>query len=441
MTRQTGTVSRRGFLSGALKAGALFYIVPRHVLGGPGYTPPSETITRAVIGTGGMGMGHVVSNPPDGAPVTLAVCDVDANHRERAREKAGAGCKAYSDWREVLDRKDIDTIHVATPPHWHALIAIAAAEAGFDVLGEKPMSRTIAESQSMVQAFQRYGRMYHVNTFFRYGNYYQYGATTQLRKLVQSGLLGQPLTVHLSRANGFNWKIRQWSGRSDLKPQPVPDVLDYDMWLGPAPQAPYTEKRVHPRVGYGRPGWLRIRDYCAGMITGWGSHHIDIAQWGHGSEYSAVVELQGSAEFPANGLWNVHGDFHVEGRYEDGVRLIIKGGNNGVRFEGSDGWIWVTRGQIDASDKNLLREPIGASEVHLYHSDDHHQNFLDCVRSRKDPIANVEIGHRSATMCYLADIAMRSGRKLHWDPQAEQFINDPIANRRLSQPMRSPWHL
>jgi predicted dehydrogenase len=216
------------------------------------------------------------------------------------------------------------------------------------------------------------------------------------------------------------------------------------MWLGPAPWAAYTEERVHPQNSYDRPGWLRISDYGAGMITGWGSHHNDIAQWGMGTEYTGPVEVEGQTEYPKDGLWDVHGPFRIEYTYANGVKLICaddKKNKPGILFEGTEGWVYVDRGKLDAEPKSLLASTISPDEIHLYESNNHKANFLECIRSRTEPVAPVEVGHRSCTVCLLGEIAMRLGRKLKWDPQRERFINDDQANRMIAGAMRSPWHL
>jgi hypothetical protein len=226
---------------------------------------------------------------------------------------------------------------------------------------------------------------------------------------------------------------------------PVPENLNYEMWLGPVPWAPYTEERVHPQNSLNdRPGWLRISDYGAGMITGWGSHHLDIAHWGMGTEHTGPIEIQGMAEFPKDGLWDVHGTFHIEYTYANGVTMICedeKKVKNGIRFEGDKGWVFVTRGAIDADPKLLLQETIGAGETKLYVSNYHKGNFYECVKSRQETIAPVEVAHRSCSACLLGDIAMHVGRKLRWNPDKEQFLNDDEANKMLSRAMRAPWKL
>jgi len=238
---------------------------------------------------------------------------------------------------------------------------------------------------------------------------------------------------------------------------PVPQNLNYDMWLGTTPAVYYTEKRVHPQADYDRPGWLRCEQFGAGMITGWGSHHIDCAHWGMNTEYTGPTEVWGWAEFPAKGLWDVHGRFRTEALYTNGVHMIVSNDlPNGIRFEGTDGWIFVTRGNytatasdpvvkqgevkpLEASDPKMLTSVIGPNEVHLYHSDDQHGNWLDCIQSRNEPIAPVEVGHRSCSACLIHHTVMKLKRKVYWDPAQEQYKNDPEANAMLSRPQRSPY--
>jgi predicted dehydrogenase len=425
-------ITRRKFVSTGIKAGALFYIVPRHVLGGRGYTPPSEVITRAVIGTGGMGIGgHVIENKEGRPPETLAVCDVDQNHLAKALKKAGPGCEGYSDWRRVLDRKDIDTIHIATPPHWHALMAIAAAQAGFDILGEKPLSHTIYEGRKLVEAVQRYGRIFKVNTSSRYANFYRFGSSKLLRKLVDSGLLGKPLTVRVSRQNGFNWKLKAWSGRPNLPPQPVPDVLDYDMWLGPAPVKPYHPHRVHASFrGY----W----DYDGGGLTDMGQHYLDPVQYILGKDETSPVEVSAVAPWPphpdAVGLWE-----RVTMKYADGDTLTLVSGEWG---QDDPAGLPVIEGPKGKVYENYRTDPPELFE-RIKHLPDPPPllEFEEAVRTRQKAGLNEAVAHRSCTLVNLAAIAIRLGRPLQFDPVAEQFVGDEQANRLVRVPMRSPWHL
>ncbi len=426
-------IDRREFGKRALgvvgSAFAAPLIVPRHVWGGPGYTPPSEVITRAVIGTGGMGMGHVVTNQPGRPPVTLAVCDVDRQHLANAKRKAGDGCEAFSDWRHVLERRDIDTIHIATPPHWHALIGIACAQAGFDILSEKPFTRTIHEGQVYRDTVARYGRMLQINTHGRFGNYYGYGASKALKKLVDSGRLGSPLTVRVGHQQGLNWKIRQWSGRTNLKPQPVPEQLDYDMWLGPAPVKPYHPHRVH---GSFRGYW----DYDGGGLTDMGQHYLDPVQYILGKDDTGPVEIWADAESPqhpdAVGLWS---SVHI--RYADGDTIILESGEWGKPGEPGRAFIEGPNGRVFGSYRT---DPAGLIEETASLPDPPPLiNFETAVRTRERAGGNESVSHRSCSLVNLASLAIRIGRKLTWDPQLEQFVGDDFANRFVRQPMRSPW--
>ncbi len=431
-------ITRRKLLKNAFQAGAVFYIVPRHVLGGPRYTAPSEVITRAVIGTGGMGMaGHVTENVEGRPPETLAVCDVDKNHLAAALKKAGRGCEGYSDWRKVLDRKDIDTIHIATPPHWHALIGIAAAQCGFDLLTEKPFSHTIREGQVYRDTVRRYGRICQVNTHFRFANFYSFGATKALKKLADSELLGRPLTVRIGGAQGFWWKLGEWSGRPNLKPQPVPAELDYDMWLGPAPRKPYHPHRVHQSFrGY----W----DYDGGGLTDMGQHYLDPVQYMLGKDDTSPVEISAIAPWPSHpdavGLWH-----SVTMKYADGDTIILRSGEweppelklpperEGTPFiEGPKGKVFDN---YRTDPPGLFREiedlPDPAPLI----------DFETAVKTRQKTGGNESVAHRSCTLVNLAAIAVRLGRPLKYDPVKEQFIGDEQANRLVDVPMRSPWHL
>jgi predicted dehydrogenase len=311
------------------------------------------------------------------------------------------------------------------------LPAIAAAQAGKDIFLQKPLSLTIREGRAVSDAVRRYNRVFQVGSQQRSERRFRFAC-----ELVRNGRIGKLHTVKV----GFGTD----PGTDPQPPMPVPDWLDYDMWLGQAPWVAYTEMRVHPQKGYGRPGWLRIRDYGAGMITGWGSHHLDISHWGMGTEYTGPVEVEGRAEFPRDGLWDVHGPFHIEYTYANGVKLICadnKTNKQGILFEGSDGWVYMRRGAIDANPKSLLEETTGSNETKLYESNNHKGNFYECVKTRGQTVAPVEVGHRSCSACLLGDIAMVLGRRLRWDPDKEEFIGDAEANRMLSRPMRSPWSL
>jgi myo-inositol 2-dehydrogenase/D-chiro-inositol 1-dehydrogenase len=439
--RRTNVVTRRQFLKGSAVAAAgvlVPTIVPASVFGGDA---PSNRITIGFVGVGRMGSGDMRELLGFKEVQIIAVCDLDANRVRNAqktveahyaKQSAGGtykGCTTFDDYRDLVTRDDIDAVCVVTPDHWHTLPTIAAAKAGKDIFLQKPLTLTIREGRVLSDTVRRYNRIFQVGSQQRSDARFH-----QACELVRNGRVGKLHTVKV----GFGTD----PGTDPTPPMPVPDNLNYDMWLGQAPWAAYTEKRVHPQKGYGRPGWLRIADYGAGMITGWGAHHNDIAQWGMGTEYTGPVEIEGQAEFPRDGLWDVHGDFRIEYTYANGVKVICadnKKNKQGVVFEGSEGWVYVRRGFIDANPKSLLTSTIGPNEIHLYKSNNHKANWLECIKSRAETIAPAEIGHRSCTVCLLGDIAMRLGRKLRWDPDKELFIGDEQANKMLWRPMRSPW--
>jgi myo-inositol 2-dehydrogenase/D-chiro-inositol 1-dehydrogenase len=442
-TRKTNMVTRRQFLKGSAVAAASFLvptIVPASVFGADA---PSNRITIGFVGVGRMGSGDMRELLGFKEVHIIAVCDVDSNRVRNAqktveahyaRQSAGGtykGCATFGDYRDLVAQEDIDAVCVVTPDHWHALPSIAAAKAGKDIFLQKPLTLTIREGRVLSDTVRRYNRIFQVGSQQRSDARFH-----QACELVRNGRVGKLHTVKV----GFGTD----PGTDPTPPMPVPDNLNYDMWLGQAPWAAYTEKRVHPQKDYDRPGWLRIADYGAGMITGWGAHHNDIAQWGMGTEYTGPVEIEGQADFPKDGLWDVHGDFSIEYTYANGVKVICadnKKNKQGVVFEGSEGWVYVRRGFIDAQPKSLLTSTIGPNEIHLYKSNNHKANWLECIKSRAETIAPAEIGHRSCTVCLLGDIAMRLGRKLRWDPDKERFIGDEQANKMLWRPMRSPWTL
>lgn len=426
-------ISRRDFVKASL-TGAAFTIVPRHVLGGPGHTPPSETLTCAVIGVGGMGRGHVGMVKRNREAKLMAVCDVDAKRLENAVKLGGDGCKGYRDFREVLDRGDIDVVHVPTPPHWHGLISIAAAEAGCDVWCEKPMTRTIAESQAVVEAVQNNGRMFRINTWFRmYSKLYGFGSTAKpLKQLVSNGLLGWPLTVRVSPSTGFHWKVKGHSGRTDLKPEPVPSHVDYDLWLGPAPYKPYCSRRTHYRFrGY----W----DYDAGGLGDMGQHYLDPVQYILDKDHTSPIEVQAYAPWPqhpdAVGYWG-----RVEMKYADGCRIIIESGEWGEKTTVGKPYIEGPKGKVY---KGFRTDPPDLKDAlpTLPEPDPMVTNFNVSVKKRQKFALNEVTSHRSNILVQLAKIAIRTGRKLQFDPIAQRIIGDEEANRLADEPMRAPWHL
>jgi len=448
-------VSRRGFVKAAAAGAAAFAapaIVPSSVFGA---LAPSNRIQVGAIGVGRISREHDLPGILQHAVArVVAVCDLDAKRlaegqqlveaHYRKKGETSPGVLSFHDYRELLARGEVDAVVVSTPDHWHAKPAIDAALAGKDVYLQKPASLTVAEGRLMSDVMHRTGRIFQLGT--------QQRSTEQFRvacELVRNGRIGEVRKVQIGLPVDPS---------GDEEPEmPLPKGLDYDMWLGSTRWVYYTEKRVHPQGDYSRPGWLRCEQFGAGMITGWGVHHVDIAHWGMGTEYTGPVEITANAEFPKRGLWDVHGPFRVEARYANGAAVSISDQYpNGIRFEGTEGWIFVTRGAyaatasdpvardksaeaLSASDPRILTSPIGPDGVHLARSTEHHGNWLESIRSRQAPISPAEVGHRSTSACLVSHVAMRLGRKLTWDPQRERFRNDDEANAMLSRPQRPPW--
>jgi len=460
-TRTAGS-SRRRFLATAGKGIAAASviqgfptIVPASVFG---RYAPSNRINIGAIGTGRISRGHdmpgVWKHP---SARIVAVCDLDGRrlaeakqlvneHYAKASGTPSDGVSAYSDYRELLASRDVDAVLISTPDHWHGIITIAAVEAGKDVYLQKPASLTITEGRAVSDAVHRSGRVFQIGSQQRSSPQFRYAA-----ELVRNGRIGELKTVEVGLPGDPSGE--------DEPEMPVPPHFNFEKWLGPTPLVYYTEKRVHPQVGYDRPGWLRCEQFGAGMITGWGSHHIDSAHWAMGTEFTGPVEVSGSATFPAKGLWDVHGDFRTEALYANGVRMIISGSfPNGIRFEGTAGWLFVSRGNeavtasdpvarlkdakaLAASDPTMITSVIGPDEIHLEESLDHHGNWLDCVRTRRTPIAPIEVAHRSCSACLIHHVAMKLKRTLYWDPLRERFRNDDEANTMVSRPQRWPYTL
>ncbi|MCK4465336.1 MAG: Gfo/Idh/MocA family oxidoreductase [Bacteroidales bacterium] len=453
-------VSRRDFLkTTAISAGTVLIvptIVPSSVFGA---NAPGNRINIGAIGNGRISRTHDMPGVMkyDYAQI-IAVCDVDSKrvkdakklvedyYKEKKGQQEYEGVRMYEDFRELLARKDIDAVIISTPDHWHALPAIAAAKAGKDIYLQKPASLTIAEGRALSDAVHHTGRILQIGSQQRSGEQFRYAC-----ELVRNGRIGKLHTVKIGLPG---------DPAGDEEPEmPIPENLNYNMWLGSTPYVYYTEKRIHPQHDYSRPGWLRCEQFGAGMITGWGAHHVDTAHWGMGMEYSGPVEVEAEAEFPKSGLWNVHGKFHVKARYANDVTMFISGDYpNGIRFEGSEGWIFVTRGNyrvtasdpvsdtggtkpLMASDPKILTSKIGPDEIHLYKSNDQHGNWLECIKSRQQPIAPAEVGHRSCSACLVSHIAMKLPEKLYWDPINERFKNNDKANSMVSRPIRLPWRL
>ena len=417
-------IGRRDFLKKSTAATVAFTVIPRYVLGGKGYTAPSDELTKGIIGVGGMGLGHIGY---EGTRL-LAVCDVDKKHLSQAIAQAGGNVTGYHDFRELIAREDIDIVHIATPPHWHGIISKTAAEAGKDIWCEKPMTRTIGEGIRVVEAVQKHGRMFRLNTWFRFKDQF-YGLGTDvkpLKKLVDSGVLGWPLKVTVSGITGYNWKFYH-SGVYNLKPEPVPEELDYDFWLGPAPYKPYNPERVHYKFrGY----W----DYDGGGLGDMGQHYLDPVQYLLGKDDTGPVSVEIDApqqHYDAVGSWR-----RIIYTYADGCRIILDGENrdtDAAFIEGPNGKVF--RGfRSDIKDLNKLIDSLPDPEPQI-------TTFTESVRTRRKFALNEANGHRSCSIVNLGIIALRLGRDLKYDPEKQQFIDDDGANRLINQPMRNPWKI
>jgi predicted dehydrogenase len=452
--------TRRNFLKlsvGAAAAIGFPTIVPSSVVG---QTAPSNHINIGAIGVGRISRGHDLPGiwQFDQARI-MAVCDLDAKRVEEAKtlvngyytKKTGKpydGVTGYRNYHELLANKDIDAVVISTPDHQHAILAVDAVHATKDVYLQKPASLTIAEGRAMCNAVMASGQILQVGSQQR--SWKQFHRACEL---VRNGRIGEIKHVEIGLPGD--------PSGPDAPAMPIPSNLNYDAWLGSTAEVYYTDIRVHPQDGFSRPGWLRCEQFGAGMITGWGAHHVDTAHWGMNTEYTGPVEVWGTAEFPTHGLWDVHGKFLTHAVYANGVTMDISGDfPNGIKFYGSEGWIFVTRDEmvtptdpggkaggkaaappqpLVASNPKILDSVIGPGEINLYESADQHGNWLDCIKSRKAPIAPAEIGHRACSTCLIHHIAMKTKRKLFWDPVKEHFKNDDDANCMLSRPQRAPY--
>jgi len=427
-------------------------IVPAAVFGP---NAPSNRINIGAIGLGRISREHdMFETLKYNHANIMAVCDVDSKRLQEGKQyvndyytkkygKPYDGVKMYGDAQELLNNKDIDAVLISTPDHSHAYLGILAAEARKDIYLQKPTALTIHEGRALSNAVHKQGCILQIGSQQRSSTQFRYAA-----ELVRNGRIGKLKEVLIGLP-------KDPSG--EVEPEmPIPSNLNYNAWIGPTPYVYYTEKRVHPQNDYSRPGWMRGENYCAGMITNWGAHHIDCAHWAMNTEYTGPKEVWGNAVYPTSGLWDVMGDFTTYGLYENGVKMTISTGlPNGIKYIGTEGWIFVTRGAykasasdpvpasgqkaLTASNDSIITSVIGENEVNLYRSDEHHGNWLDCVKSRKQPIAPVEVGHRSCSTCIVHSIAMKTKRILYWNATDERFINDDEANGLLNRPHRAPY--
>ncbi len=445
-------ISRRRFLRTTLGAGmgaiGFPYVISSSALGKAGTVAPSERITLGHIGVGGQGGRLLEAFVHQKQAQSLAVCDPVTERRDRwakyvsyfSSQKSNGGktgsCVAYNDFRELLAREDIDAVVIATPCHWHIPIAIAAAKAGKDMYSEKPLGLTLEQDQTLRAVVNRYGTVFQYGTQQRSDSGFRFAC-----ELVRNGRIGKLHTIYV-------WCFGAEAGGS-LTPEPIPEGFDYDLWLGPAPSAPFNTDRCFNR------GKNWISDYALGFVAGWGAHPLDIAQWGNNTDDSGPVEYEGTATFPNTGLYDTAINWDVRCTYANGVKMrfmslplaqpvIEKYGkftDHGTMFIGSDGWLNVDRNKLQASSPDILKSGIEPAEIHLYNSTSHQKNFLDCVKNRSKTICPIDQAVRTDTISQLIDIAIRTGKKLKWDPKKEAIVDDDGRSRMLSRAMRSPWHL
>jgi len=441
MIRGNAKTSRREFLrcSAAIASTALAVpcVVPASSLGKDGQAAPSERITLGSIGVGSMGRGDMKSLMQVEGTQIVAVCDVFEDRREAAKkvadERYGNGaCTAYNDFREVLARKDIDAVCITVQDHWHALIATAAARAGKDIYCQKPLGITVEESQAIRDAVRRHGRVFQTGTQQRSDRNFRVAC-----ELARNGYLGKIHTVEVA-APGPSYQRRY---TKPTTPEPIPPGFDFDMYQGPAKARPYNGGL------WAWPDWYLTRDYCVGFIVNWGVHHLDIANWGCPAVTAEPCELKFTGSYRHDGLTDNINDWTGEFRYASGLRMAYSDSGHpnrqGCTFRGDEGWVYVDRGHISMEPESLRTVEIGADKISLAvgAGGSHYNNFVQAVRSRKDPIAPVEGGHQATYLGMIAEISIKLGRQLRWDPKAEKFLDDAEANGLLSAPMRSPWKL
>jgi predicted dehydrogenase len=426
--------SRRVFIEKTTAAACVVavapQIIPSSVLGMGGAISPNNRVTVGFIGTGDHGVNwNLGSYLRHKDAQVVAACDVDSNRLFRASETINdhyknEDCFTTKDFREILDRKDIDAVMISTPDHWHTIISILALQAGKDVQCEKP-TLTIDEGKLLIKAVRKHQKVFQTSTEDRAVPEYH-----RMAELVRNGRIGKLQRVEVILP-------RQPQKPGNPTPQPVPKELDYEMWLGPAPFAPYTRDRVHWNFRW-------IWDYSGGIICDWGAHLFDTAQWANDTERSGPVEIEGTGTHWTGGLYDTVKDYDVTYRYANGVVMTCKPGNPSLKFIGTEGWVANTgwRGPVQASSPEILNAQIEPGELHLYTNPrGEHDDFLQCVKSRKDPYFPVDIGHRVCTVCHLANIAIKLGRKLKWNSTSEKFVGDEEANKMLDRPRRDPWQL
>jgi predicted dehydrogenase len=441
-----GVFSRRQFLRDiagtAVGIVGFPYIISSSALGRDGNVAPSNRITMGCIGIGMQGIWNLRSFIVEKDCQEVAVCDLDKNHLQDGANAvneyySNGDCAKYNDFRELLAREDIDAVSLALPDHWHAIPAIEAARSGKDIYGEKPLSHNLKEGRAICDTVNRYGRVWQTGSWQRSQQHFRFAC-----ELVRNGRIGKVHTVEIGLPSGHT-DFARTKGQETLEPPPA--ELDYDFWLGPAPYEPYCVARVHRN-------WRWNLDYGGGQLMDWIGHHLDIAHWGLGLDYTGPIEIEGRGEFPKTWVWNSPTDFKLTAKYAGGLTMVISskirfpigarwGEVTGTKWLGEYGWVCVTRGGIDAQPREILKERFGSNDIHLFQSPGHQRNFLDCVKSRQSTITPCEVAHRSVTPGHLGQIAMLLGRKIRFDPGTEQILEDDTATRLLGRSMRAPWHV
>lgn len=430
--------NRRGFLKHSTAFAAAIgtpMIVPSSVLGLNDQTAPSNRLAIGCVGTGGKGRHNMGIFLGQKDCQVLEVCDVDAKHMGVAKQQVdkhygNTDCRTTGDFREISGREDLDVICVSTPDHWHALATVAALNGGKDVYCEKPLANSVVEGREICRAAARHDRIVQTGSHERSGDSRRHAC-----ELVRNGRIGKVHTVriNLPTDDGHHREIKSW-----LDPQPempVPEQLDWDRWLGHTPMVDYTEKRCHFY-------WRFILAYGGGEMTDRGAHVIDLAQLALGRDDTGPVEYIAHGSPNKSGLFDAFMDYVFVNVYDDGLKMIgSTQGPRGVKFEGDEGWIFihVHDPKVEASDPKILTSEIGKREVHLGRSPGHHRDFLDCVKSRREPMASAEVGHRTGSICHLNNISMKLQRPIRWDPVNEVVIDDDEANKLLGPEMREPW--
>ncbi len=417
--------------SAALGAVVLPTIIPSSALGMNGSVPPSDRIVMGSIGTGSQGTSNMKNFLKFKQVQYVALCDVDSNHLGNAHDVVNKvygnnDCRTYEDYREMLEKEKLDGVCISIPDHWHSLVYIAAAEKKIDIWGEKPLARSIREGQAIVKAVRNNGIIWQTGSWQRSVENFRHAA-----ELVFNGRIGKVSYVEVGLPDG---------GKNIGTPpvMEVPKGLNWEFWLGSAPQVPYR--------GVCHWDWRWILDYSGGQLTDWAGHHIDSAHWGLGLERTGPVEVEGTGVYPEEGIFDVPIQYDFLCKYANGIQIRVANASRlphkmGVTWYGQTGWIHVSRGQLFASDAKILEEKMGEGDTLLYHSDDHFLNLLECIRSRKETITPVDVAHRSISVGLLGEIAMTTGQKINWDPEKEEITGNPRAARLLSRPLREPWTL